>query len=55
VKWFIDEQGSEAVPDLLVSGRRLLAPELLIAEVGNAAWRRARLGDIAEKSALPRT
>ena len=52
VKWFIDEQGSEAARDVLVSGRRLLAPELLIAEVGNAAWRRARLGEIPLEQAV---
>jgi predicted nucleic acid-binding protein len=37
VKWLIDEQGSEAARGVLASGRRLLAPELVIAEVGNAA------------------
>ena len=52
VKWFIDERGSEAARGVLVSGRRLLAPELLIAEVGNAAWRRARLGEIPLQQAV---
>jgi predicted nucleic acid-binding protein len=52
VKWFIDEQESEAARGVLASGRRLLAPELLIAEVGNAAWRRARLGEIPLEQAV---
>ena len=52
VKWFVDEPGSETARAVLVSGRRLLAPEILIAEVGNVAWRRARLGEIPLQQAV---
>lgn len=47
VKWFIDESDSDAARLLLDGRTGLLAPDLLVAEVCNAAWRRARTGDIS--------
>lgn len=31
---------------ILLSGRRLLAPDLLVAELGNVAWKRQQRGDL---------
>jgi predicted nucleic acid-binding protein len=47
VKWFIDETDSEAAHLILDREAGLLAPDLLVVEVCNTAWRRARLGDIS--------
>ena len=47
-KWFLFEEvhASQAVA-VLQGGAALIAPDLLIAEVCNAAWRSARLGRIS--------
>ncbi len=45
VKWFIDEPGSAAAHRLL-GDDDLLAPDLLVVEVGNTARRLARLGEL---------
>lgn len=47
-KWLIDEPDSELADRLLDGAHDFLAPELIIAEVLNAAWRRRRLGEIAD-------
>jgi predicted nucleic acid-binding protein len=44
IKWFIDEPGSEAARRLWRDEPELLAPDLVVAEVCNAAWRKVRLG-----------
>lgn len=38
-KWFFDEQGSEEARKLLTNGL-VIAPDLIVAEVTNVAWRR---------------
>ena len=38
LKWFVEEQGSDKARGLLSREERLIAPELLLAEVFNAAW-----------------
>ena len=51
-----EEPGSAAV-DSFLDGRLLIAPELLMAEVGNALWRKVRLGNLTPALArqiLPR-
>ena len=48
LKWLIDEPDSELADNLLDGGHDFLAPELIVAEVLNAAWRRRRLGEIAD-------
>ena len=40
IKWFILEPDRAAARLLLEPGQRLLAPELIVAEVANALWRR---------------
>jgi predicted nucleic acid-binding protein len=45
IKWFIDEPGSDAARRLWRNESDLLAPDLIIPEVCNAAWRKVRLGE----------
>lgn len=42
VKWYLPESGSDRAALLLQSGLRLVAPDLLVAEVGNVLWKRRR-------------
>jgi predicted nucleic acid-binding protein len=44
IKWFIDEPGSDVARRLWRDEPDLLAPDLIVAEVCNAAWRKVRLG-----------
>ncbi|HYH38079.1 MAG TPA: type II toxin-antitoxin system VapC family toxin [Azospirillum sp.] len=43
LKWFVDEEGSLQARSLVASGTDLIAPELVVAEVCNAAWRLVRV------------
>lgn len=53
VKWFLPEVGSERAQALLDSdGFRLVAPELLLAEVGNVFWKRCRRGELTAEQVL---
>ena len=45
-KWFFPESGSDAATKLLEYDR-LIAPELLYAEVGNVCWKRVRSREIS--------
>ncbi len=47
VKWFLPESDSDQATALLVSGRKLFAPELVRVEVASAITRRVRLGELA--------
>jgi predicted nucleic acid-binding protein len=40
IKWFLLEPDRTAARRLLEPGQRLLAPDLIVAEVANAMWRR---------------
>lgn len=44
-KWFFREQGTDRARELLQRGGDLVAPELLLAEVANVAWKRALRGE----------
>ena len=46
VKWFVREDGQEAARALLGSNEPLVAPDLLVAEVGNILWKKVRLQEI---------
>jgi predicted nucleic acid-binding protein len=52
VKWFVEEPGTSAARDQLTAGPRLIAPDLVIAEVCNALWSRVRGGGIDKAQAL---
>jgi predicted nucleic acid-binding protein len=60
LKWFIDEDRREEARTLLIGGEPLVAPDLIVPEVMNAAWkavrRRAIPRELAESIAvtLPR-
>ncbi len=51
VKWLLVEEDSTTVRSLIRGGEGLHAPRLLVSEVGNAIWRRSRLGHIDRASA----
>lgn len=44
LKWFLIEPGAEEARRLVETEIMLLAPDLLVAEVCNGAWRAARMG-----------
>lgn len=46
LKWFVDETGSDQARRLLNPNLSLIAPDLIIPEVCNAAWKLARLNAI---------
>ena len=46
VKWLVAEEGSDAAARLLAGSDDLHAPRLMVSEVANALWRKARLGEI---------
>jgi predicted nucleic acid-binding protein len=46
-KWVVREEGSEAARALVAAGEPLIAPELVLVEVANAAWKGARRGLVA--------
>ncbi len=46
IKWFVAEVHHEAALDLLGGGERLEAPDLLLAEVANIAWKKTLLGEV---------
>jgi predicted nucleic acid-binding protein len=45
LKWFVAEDGSDVAVALL-DGEALIAPDLVLAEVCNAAWKSLRRGEI---------
>ena len=54
LKWYAPEPQSDVATALL--GGNLIAPDLILAEVANALWRKVKLGEIVEDqaaSALP--
>lgn len=53
VKWFVQEEGSAAAAKLRLRKVELVAPEIILAETGNALWKHYRRGAIG-LSALER-
>lgn len=45
-KWFLAEAGTDEAVALLQSGEGLTAPDILIPEVCNVAWRKVRTGEM---------
>jgi predicted nucleic acid-binding protein len=60
VKWFVEEPGTAAALALLTHDESLIAPDLVIAEVANVAWKHLMRGDLRRQQiahvpgALPR-
>lgn len=51
-KWVLPETGSERALSLRERGEDCIAPSLLVAEVGSAAWKRARRGELTVAQAI---
>ena len=51
VKWLVEEEDSEAADRLLEQRHELFAPRLLASEVGNALWRKVRMGELERSRA----
>ena len=52
VKWYLPENDSDRAEEILSTPTALLAPDLILAEVGNAVWKRVRDGRVAREDAL---
>jgi len=46
VKWYLAEPDHEAALRLLMRGDRLVAPDLILVELANVAWKRVQRGEI---------
>lgn len=49
LKWFVAEDDSDRATDLI--GTPCLAPDLIVAELGNALWKKWRKGEIGRAQA----
>ena len=47
VKWYLDEDGSDVALAIARGPEPLVAPDLVVAEVANVAWRKHRLGQLS--------
>jgi predicted nucleic acid-binding protein len=52
-KWVVPEHGSAAAAALREADADLIAPSLVIAEIGNALWKKASRGEIERREAIP--
>ncbi len=52
VKWLVEEEYSDYAGRLLEESHDLYAPRLMASEIGNALWRRVRMGDIERSQAV---
>ncbi len=50
-KWFVEEAGSPQAVILLEREEGLIAPEIVVAEVANALWRKLRSGEMTSDQA----
>ena len=51
IKWFVEESFHEAAVDLFRLREEIAAPDLLICEVANIAWKKAVRGEIENRQA----
>ena len=51
VKWLVEEEHSDAADRLLGGNHELFAPRLMASEVGNALWRKVRMGELERSRA----
>jgi len=54
VKWFSAEDGADRAEALFVAEPDLAAPELILAEVGNAMWKKHRKDGFHRRRSPPR-
>ena len=50
-KWFVEEAGSADAEKLLAGGDELVAPDLIVAEVCSAFWKKLRAGQMTAPQA----
>ncbi len=51
-KWFLKVDGSDRAAGLRGSGDDLIAPSLIVAEIGNAVWKRAIWREVSARDAV---
>jgi predicted nucleic acid-binding protein len=51
-KWVLEEDGAERAAALRGSGDDLIAPSLIVAEIGNAVWKRAIWREVSARDAV---
>jgi predicted nucleic acid-binding protein len=51
IKWYVPEENHEKARAILASERPLLAPDLVLAEVGNILWKKVRRGEFSRDDA----
>lgn len=51
-KWLVEEPGSSQARRVLSSGATLLAPDLIVAEIANVAWKKLGRNEISGEHAL---
>jgi predicted nucleic acid-binding protein len=49
LKWYVPEENADLADDILRSGRQLIAPQIVVAEVANASWKLVRKGQLDPK------
>lgn len=49
IKWFVEEKRSDSARAVLISGEPLVAPDLVVPEACNAAWKKVKRGEISEE------
>jgi predicted nucleic acid-binding protein len=51
-KWVLEEDGSDRAAALRVAGDDFIAPSLIVAEIGNAIWKRAVWKEVSTRDAV---
>jgi predicted nucleic acid-binding protein len=51
LKWVLDEPGDREARAIIETSESLIAPELVVAEIVNAAWKRLMAGEITSRQA----
>ncbi len=51
-KWYLDEPECDAARSLVAAKTELIAPDLILAEFANVAWKRFSRGEITEQQAI---
>ena len=52
VRWYLPEDGSAAAERILEREDDLIAPDLVLAEIANAVWKRVRKNEVTKDDAL---
>jgi predicted nucleic acid-binding protein len=53
LKWFSDENDSDQALALLETSERLIAPDLVVSEICNGAWRLVRVKEMRDSQLAP--